>query len=207
MKDDAFSIFDIHQNQTDIASKIVVALERVSEVFRVLLWEKAKQYQLSPLQIQLLIFIKFHDIQFSKVTYLAQEFNMTKATISDAIRILIEKSLLRKERVENDRRSFCYHLTPAGEQLTKDLATFAQPLRKMLMGWTKEQQVALYDPLFRLIGQAQKSGLIHLQRMCFHCKHYQNQDQKHFCRFLQIELSTADLRIDCEDFQAPSSTL
>ncbi|MEL6557873.1 MAG: MarR family transcriptional regulator, partial [Bacteroidota bacterium] len=46
------STFNPEQQQKDISSKIVAGLERVSEVFKVLLWEKAKQVGLSPIQIQ-----------------------------------------------------------------------------------------------------------------------------------------------------------
>ena len=50
------SVFNPNHQETDISSKIVAGLERISEAFKVLLWEKAKLLGLSPIQIQILIF-------------------------------------------------------------------------------------------------------------------------------------------------------
>lgn len=54
------SPFDLsHQNLT-VDSKIVAALERISQAFRVLLWNESKELSLSPIQIQVLIFLLYH---------------------------------------------------------------------------------------------------------------------------------------------------
>ena len=53
-------IFNPADQQLDLNSKIIAGLERISEAFKALLWEKAKILRLSPIQIQILIFIKFH---------------------------------------------------------------------------------------------------------------------------------------------------
>ncbi len=90
------SLFDVNEQNTNLESKIVVALERISEAFRVLLWQQSKEFGVSPIQIQLLIFIDLHQQDYCKVSYLAQEFNLTKATISDAV-----KSLEQKQLIEN----------------------------------------------------------------------------------------------------------
>jgi hypothetical protein len=53
------SIFDVKKQHHDVDSKIAAALERLSQAFRVLLWEKNKDYNLSPIQIQLLVYRSF----------------------------------------------------------------------------------------------------------------------------------------------------
>ncbi len=52
------NVFDLEIQNSAIEGKIVAGMERLSQVFRILLWEKAKKHNLSPIQIQLLIFIK-----------------------------------------------------------------------------------------------------------------------------------------------------
>ena len=54
------------------------------------------------LQIQLLIFIKHHSKNKATVSYLAKEFNLTKATISDTIKILKQKKYITKTINAND---------------------------------------------------------------------------------------------------------
>ncbi|MEO6831625.1 MAG: MarR family transcriptional regulator, partial [Chitinophagaceae bacterium] len=54
------SAFDLSQQNRSIDSKIVVSLERISQAFRVLLWKESKEFSLSPIQIQVLIFLLHH---------------------------------------------------------------------------------------------------------------------------------------------------
>src|SRR5690606_40334744 len=91
-----YSSFNLNEQNQKIESHIVVALERISEAFRVLLWNESKENSLSPIQIQILIFIHFHSLEKCKVGYLADEFNMTKATISDSVKVLLAKELVFK---------------------------------------------------------------------------------------------------------------
>ena len=80
-----------------IENKIIVGLERVSEAFKSLLWEKAKLHGLSPIQIQILLFIQTHRRELCSVSHLAQEFEVTKPTVSDAVRVLDKKGLVEKD--------------------------------------------------------------------------------------------------------------
>jgi len=89
------SIFDPQNQEGDLSGKIVIGLERISEVIKVLLWEKAKDLCLSPIQI--LIFVAYHKSAYCNVSHLAKEFNITKATISDAIKTLLKKELILKD--------------------------------------------------------------------------------------------------------------
>ena len=93
------SVFNLENQNANLDNKIVAGLERLSQVFRILLWEKAKEHSLSPIQIQLLIFIRHHSADKTTISYLAQEFNFTKPTISDAIKILEQKKLVSQDQV------------------------------------------------------------------------------------------------------------
>ena len=90
------SVFNLTEQNFNLESKIVAGLERLSQVFRILLWEKAKENNLSPIQIQILNFVQHHSIEKNTVSYLAQEFNITKSTISDAVKVLEQKNLIKK---------------------------------------------------------------------------------------------------------------
>ena len=60
-------------------SKLLNALERLSETLKSLLWEQAKRYGVSPIQIQILLFVAEQPADLTGVSYLAREFNVTKA--------------------------------------------------------------------------------------------------------------------------------
>src|SRR5690606_11115389 len=106
-----YSSFNLNEQNQKIESRIVVALERISEAFRVLLWNESKENSLSPIQIQILIFIHYHSLENCKVGYLADEFNMTKATISDSVKVFLSTELVTKETDPIDIRSFSLTFT------------------------------------------------------------------------------------------------
>jgi DNA-binding MarR family transcriptional regulator len=79
------SAFDPEGHEFNIDSKIVVALERISEAFKVSLWNENKKYGISPIQLQILTFLIFHPEDLRTISNLAAEFNSTKASISDSV--------------------------------------------------------------------------------------------------------------------------
>ncbi len=195
------SSFDLQTQEKKIESKIVVALERISEAFRVLLWNESKENSLSPIQVQLLIFLLFHAREKCRVSYLADEFNMTKATISDSVKVLQQKGLIQKVQDEYDSRSFTLELSPEGRQTAQQLSLFTRHLEKPLDKLTLTQKQVMLDGLLRLIHELQKAGIITLQRMCFTCAHYRIEKDKHYCRLLETVLQDKDIRIDCPEHE------
>jgi DNA-binding MarR family transcriptional regulator len=195
------SPFDLAQQSKKVESKIVVALERISEAFRVLLWNESKENALSPIQIQVLIFLLFHSDEKCKVSYLAQEFNMTKATISDSVKSLLQKGLIQKYDNPADTRSYVIGLTNAGKHTAEKSANFAFAIEKPLASLSGEQKEIMLSGLLKLIHELNRAGVITIQRMCFTCTNYEYTNEQHFCRLLQAQLQNADLRIDCPEHE------
>lgn len=193
------SSFDLQQQQKKTESKIVVALERISEAFRVLLWNESKESGLSPIQVQVLIFLHFHEEEKCRIGYLAQEFNMTKATMSESVKTLLQKGLLEKWTDVADSRSFTLRLTSEGTALALKFAGFAGAIEKPLTKLSSEQKQALLSGLLQLIYDLHKAGVITQQRMCYTCSHFQLDKQGSYCRLMQTRLLESDLRIDCPE--------
>lgn len=198
------SPFDLNQQNTKIESKIIVALERISEAFRVLLWSESKENSLSPIQIQILIFLLFHSEEKCKVSYLAEEFNMTKATISDSIRVLLKKELVQKFNNPSDTRSYIIGLTNQGKQIADKSANFTLNIEQPLSSLPEDQKKDILAGLLKVIYQLNKAGVITIQRMCFTCSYYQNENNEHFCKLLQSKLASKELRIDCPEHEFKS---
>ena len=195
------SVFDINNQLQSIESKIVVALERISEAFRVLLWEEAKEHALSPIQVQLLIFCCFHTEEKRKIGFLAVEFNLTKATISDAVKTVELKGYIRKETAIGDTRSYSIHLTKKGMALTKKLAAFANPLHNSVSNLSDNQKQVLFNSLLELIQKLQTAGIISINRMCLACRFYEKKTNNHYCNYLNTPLKNTELRIDCREYE------
>lgn len=195
------SSFSPEEQENNVESKIVVALERISEAFRVLLWSESKEHSLSPIQVQILIFLLFHPEEKCRVGYLADEFNMTKATISDSVKVLLQKKLVVRIPDEYDTRSFILRLTPKGRQIAKKSSLFTRHMEKPLDQLTLSQKEVMLNGLLRLIHDLNRAGVITLQRMCFTCRYYALQKGEHYCQLLQSPLHEKDLRIDCPEHE------
>jgi DNA-binding MarR family transcriptional regulator len=203
------SIFNVTTQNNQVEFRIVAALERLSEAFRVLLWNEAKVLNISPIQIQILIFLKFHSLEKCKVSYLAQEFNMTKATISDAVKVLLQKGLIEKETDTEDTRSYTMRLTHEGETTISQAALFANPLLKSFDTLSNEQKEILLDSLLQMIFRLHKAGIITIQRMCQTCQYLENTDLSrgnreggYYCNLLKKPLLKSEFRMDCPEHVA-----
>ncbi len=195
------SVFNLKNQNTDLNSRIVAGLERLSQVFRILLWEKAKEQGLSPIQIQLLIFIQHHSSDKATISYLAQEFNFTKPTISDAIKVLEDKKLVKKTAHGTDTRSYTIQLTAAGAKVVVGTEDFAKPLTDIISKAGASDKLILWQNISNLIIQLNKLEVISVQRTCYNCKHFAIKNKNHFCILLNQKLLTQDIRIDCEEFE------
>ena len=196
------SAFDPKTHEQLSDNKLFTALYSFSDIFRVLFWRLSKETGLSPLQIQILLFIATHPQEIAKVTYLANEFNMSKATISDAVKTLLTKDYLTKQNDPSDQRSFSLLLTKTGKQIAQSVDSSYQPILKSLAAIDNQTKTDLYSQIMALIAKLNQSGIALGQRMCFNCAHYQAKtDQQFYCNFLDQLLDQAKLRIDCEEHE------
>lgn len=195
------SVFNLKHQNINLDSKIVAGLERLSQVFRVLLWEKAKLHGLSPIQIQLLIFIQHHSPDKSTISYLAQEFNVTKPTISDAVKVLEQKKMIKKLADEVDTRSYSIQLTAAGKNIVSDTEHFVNPITEIIAEIKQPEKLVLWENITKLITQLHQSGAISVQRTCHYCKHFSSKNKAPYCKLLEQKLLPQDIRIDCAEFE------
>ncbi|QIE58059.1 MarR family transcriptional regulator [Rasiella rasia] len=199
------STFNPKQQENDISSKIVVGLERVSEVFKILLWEQAKMVGLSPIQIQILIFIAFHKTDLCNVSHLAREFNITKPTVSDAVRILDKKGLIIKDYSSSDSRSYSISLSKLGNEIVSQTNDFSSPLKKEVNAFSQSELESLFATLSQLIYKLNRNGILSVQRTCFACKFYERNREVDYCNLLQKELLNKEIRLDCPEYEERAS--
>lgn len=191
----------------DLPAKIVAGLERISEAFKALLREKARESGLSPIQIRLLIHVAYHPPRQCTITRLAQEFNLTKPTISDAVRVLEEKGLIGKIVSAKDSRSYTIGLSASGQEVVTQTQAFTEPLTDLVSGHSPEQQEKFFEMLSKLIYGLNRHGVLTVQRTCFGCRFYDKKPMGDYCILLEKTLFPPDIRIDCPEFssQGPSS--
>jgi DNA-binding MarR family transcriptional regulator len=181
--------------------KIVAALERISQAFRVLLCQQAGLMGLSPIQVQLLLFIRFHLPRYCTVSYLAREFGLTKATVSDSVKVLAVKGFVSRQAQPGDGRSRILGLTATGKELAEKVSDFAGPLSGPVGTLPAPQQEALLQNLTTVIGQLARTGILRTPRMCFSCRFHSRDAGRSYCQLLGEEHLPAQLRLDCTEHQ------
>ncbi|WP_366183695.1 MarR family winged helix-turn-helix transcriptional regulator [Flavobacterium ovatum] len=194
------SVFNLNEQNANLDKKIVAGLERISQVFKILLWEKSKLHQLSPIQIQLLIFIKYHTQNQSTVSYLAHEFNVSKPTISDTIKTLEQKKYIKKIIDKVDARSYTIELTELGKDIVLETENFADPLFDIISKSDADDKIILWRNISDMILQLNKMKIITIQRTCYNCKFFSKEENVPFCGLLNQELKSEDIRMDCGEF-------
>lgn len=199
------SVFNNEFQHKDLDSKIVVALERLSQVFHNLLWNKTKEYNLSPIQIKFLIFILTNNSDKCTVTALGRKFNLTKPTVSDAVASLGEKKLIQKKESTEDKRTIHLQLTKKGKEFAEELLSWADPIRDEIKSNSDAGKLDVYLFLLKLIESLERAGVISINRMCITCRYFvesASPNSPHYCKLLEKNLSSQELRIDCLEQEA-----
>lgn len=200
------SVFDPSFQHEDVDAKIVASLERLGQAFRVLLRERAREHSLSPIQAQFLVYLLYHDVELGRVGQLAREFDLTPATVSDAVVSLEAKGLLDRERWPEDRRVITLRLSPEGELVAAELSGWANMVREHLDLYPPQEREVVMRFLMRLIGSLQRSGVVTVARMCVTCRFFQRDvhpglDTPHHCGLLDMPLGPGDPRVDCPEHE------
>ena len=204
--DRAGGAFDPSSQHGDVDKKIVAALDRISQAYRVLLQEEAHGRSLSPIQARFLVHLLYHPGELARVGRLAEEFGLSRATVSDAVRSLESKGLVRRELWPRDGRVANLRLTPAGEDAATGLSGWADLVEDQLGSFAREEKEAVMRFLMRLISALQGAGVINVARMCVTCRFFRPDAHRgsaspHHCALLDQPLSGADLRTDCPEHQ------
>lgn len=185
--------------ESSLQEKLAVALERLAQAQRVMLWEASAPLGLSPTQGLILLHLYRREPTVRRVGVLAQTFNLTPATVSDAVRVLVAKGLLER-KTGADRRIQELELTPQGLQHVQRLERWDAPLRQALQILTSEQQQSLYSLLLPLLAQLVNAQVITVARMCLLCQYFQADADRYYCNLLHKPLTSSDLQIECPDF-------
>ncbi len=198
--------FDPSSQHGDVDKKIVAALERLSQAYRVLLQEEAQGRGLSPIQARFLVHLLYHSDELGRVGRLAEEFGLSQATVSDAVGTLEAKGMVRREPWPRDRRVATLRLTPAGEEAAAGLSGWADVVEEQLGSFAPEEKEAAMRFLMRLISALQGAGVITVARMCVTCRFFRpnahlGSASPHHCALLDLPLSGADLRTDCPEHE------
>lgn len=193
----------------DLDQRLSGALERMGHVTRTLLARQAYLEGLSPLQLQLLRRLA-SGARTARVSDLANELDVSQATISDALKTMLGKGLLAKERDVQDRRSIVLSLTHEGNELLARLGQWTQPLEAKLQLLDEADKGTALRLVLRLIADLHLDGVINVARTCMTCVHFDDTTHPdsslpYHCHLLETAFAETELRVDCHEHQPRSA--
>ena len=193
-------------SEPTVDDRIILSIERLAAVFRLLLWNSAKTKKLSPIQIQFLLYLRRQPKKRRTVSRLAREFGLTKATVSDAVRVLKEKGLISGKQNRKDARIQMLQLTPTGRRLARKLEDWPLAVKKRLKKFPPKAKEAAMVFLMELIASLQDEGVIESVRMCTTCANFRMNagsggSKPHFCALTNTAIADCDLKFDCNSHE------
>ncbi|WP_162902723.1 MarR family winged helix-turn-helix transcriptional regulator [Taibaiella koreensis] len=131
--------------ESDATARIVTGLERIGHLMEQLLKMQAMEHGLSPLQVNILIHIHFRE-KACTLNQLAVAFDLSKATLSVALRSMEQKKLIHRKTMPGDKRSRLIGLTEWGRRLAHVAGFYPEPLRRIVapMALTDKQRLLHY---------------------------------------------------------------
>ncbi|MSQ76890.1 MAG: MarR family transcriptional regulator [Nitrospiraceae bacterium] len=189
--------------------RLASALSKVSVSLKRRLWRDAASRRISPLQAQILAFLRQRSTHGATVSDITRMLGVTMPTASDVIAVLVKRGLLRKFRTEADGRVFTVLLTARGRRRAEQVQGWPDFLLWAAELLPPEEQESLLRTLVKLIRSIQERGEIPAAKMCVTCTHfrpYVNQDSErpYHCALMNADFGDRLIRIDCNEHEPAS---
>lgn len=201
------SLGELKIEKSKINQTLAALMSRLSEAYRILLWDYSKETRLSPIQIQFLLFISNHCKSECKISQIAKNFNLTQATVSDAIKSLETKGLVARKQSTSDGRVYFLSSTAEGESLAHQLEGWQDKIINNLGQFSDQRKESVLLFLMELIESLKMDQVLNVARTCLSCQSFRkdfnpSQFKSYFCTYSGQYLATSDLIIDCPNYQS-----
>lgn len=135
--------------------QIVQSLDKLSLLMRALLWEQAKEHDVSAVQLQVLMLLAKDAETEWTLTLLTKHFLLTKATVSQTIKSLEQKQLINKKLKDGDARSYNLILTERGKRIAHVTEHYLNPVAKIVARVPAAEQAILLKNINGIISKLQ----------------------------------------------------
>ncbi len=193
------------QNSEPLGQRIAMGLSKVSMALKHQARQDAGESGLSPTQSQILTIIADGPRRPSEV---AAQMAISLPTVSESVRTLVDKGLVKKVRDERDARATVLHLTARGRRAASAIMGWPDFLATAVEAMSPMEQEVFFTGLIKMIRLLQERGQIPVSGMCVSCTHfrphmYENAERPHHCALVNAPFGARHLRLDCPE-QTPA---
>jgi DNA-binding MarR family transcriptional regulator len=186
----------------DLAARIVAALDRLANARRVQRQSFATARGLTLLQLELLATVAGGPPPQPLVGTLADEIGVSQPTVTDSVRALERKGLVRRTPDPQDARRVRIALTDDGTRLAAEYADLDEAFVRaveQLPGHTQEEAFAA---LLGVITALVDDGTITVARTCATCHFHRHDGMSHHCTLLGADLPARALQVNCAEHRS-----
>lgn len=199
------SLFNPKHRNTP-GGQIGIAFYRIAQAIDFLLRKRGKVMQLSPAQIQVLLFLKYARSGVRTIGGLADRLGITYATSSGVADALERKRLILRTPLPEDQRVITLALTPEGEAATEALEDVLDEIELAVNALPEAELVALMRATQSIVRRLQHAGYVKVYEMCWGCQFFQRDSHPedprgpHHCAFMDAPLQEPNTYLECPDF-------
>ena len=158
------------------------------------------KYGLQPVQIEALSYLtrcnRYSDTPQAVTEYLG----LTKGTVSQSLKVLEQKGLLRKQQDTEDKRITHLAVTAKGRKLV-DQALSAKSLEGALAKIRSSQSNKLEEILRSLLREMQHLHNRKTFAACHTCRFNEQHGKKYMCGLTQEPLSEQEIQLICREHE------
>lgn len=186
-----------------LASRIAAGLHKIGLAMKQQSWVQANEDGLSATQGQILAALATHGPLTG--TELGQRLGVTLPTISDSVRVLVDKALVTRAPDPRHPRASLLTLTRKGAQLGARARSWPEFMAAAVADLSVDEQRAFFAGVVKMIRSLQDQGLIPVSDMCVTCVHFRPNVRPgatpHHCGLVDAPLANEQLRLDCPDHE------
>lgn len=195
------------KNTEALSSRIAAGLHKIGLAMKHQAWQQASEEGLSATQGQILAALVTHGSLTG--SELSQRLGVTLPTISDSVRVLVEKRLVAKAPDPRHPRASLLTPTKRGSEVGARARSWPEFLAAAVTDMNAEEQQAFYSGVLKMIRSLQEQGLVPVSGMCVTCLHFRPHVREgakpHHCALVDAPLAAEQLRIDCPEHQLAES--
>jgi DNA-binding MarR family transcriptional regulator len=191
-----------------IASRIATGLHKVGLAMKQQSWLQANEEGLSATQGQILAALVSSGALTG--TELSERLGLTLPTVSDSVRVLVEKGMVTKSPDPRHPRASLIGLTAKGRALGARARAWPEFLAEAVDTLSEPEQAAFFTGIVKMIRSLQERGLVPVSGMCVTCTHFRPHVRAgpapHHCAFVDAALADTQMRLECPEHELAADT-
>jgi DNA-binding MarR family transcriptional regulator len=194
------------ENTEPIPARIATGLQKIGMAMKQQSWQRANEEGLSVTQGQILVLLVAHGPLSAKE--LSERLRVTLPTVSDSVRVLLDKHLITRSVDARHPRSSLLTPTKRGASVGHRARSWPEFMADAVESLRPDEQRAFFSGVVKMIASLQAAGLIPLHGMCVSCTYFRPNvhtgPSPHHCALVDAPLAGEQLRIECPEHEVAS---